>query len=152
MKGLLVDADDIVANWAFATYKMPPMLVDRALGILDNGKICGAILFQNWNRINVDMSYYGENTLSPGIVRTLCRFGLSVLNVSRCTVITSKRNRRLMRSLQRIGFRLEGTQRCFYGANDCNRNTAVRFVMFRDRIEQLAALKEPPNVDGAASH
>ncbi len=141
--GLLFEYDDKIAKWAFETWKMPSMSYDKAIGLVDNknGKLVGAVVFQCWNGFNVELSYYGlGHTLSAGIARCLARYVLFTFNVSRVTVSTRRKNRTLMRSLQRIGFKLEGAQHRFYGYRDCNRNTAIRFVMFRERIEQLAAL------------
>lgn len=140
--GLLFECDEEVAKWTFVTFKMPIMKYDRAIGIMSNkGQIIGSVLFQCFNGFNVELSYYGVRpTLSLGITRCLARYVLFTFNVSRVTVSTSRKNRNLMRSLQRMGFRLEGAQRRFYGHRDCNRNTAIRFVLFRERIEQIAAL------------
>src|SRR5262245_46395302 len=108
--GLLFECDAQVAKWAFDTFKMPYMTFDRAIGLLDkNGKIIGAVVFQSWNGFNVEMSYYGlRSTLSAGIVRCLARYVLFTFNVSRVTVSTRRKNKGLMRSLQRFGFKLEG--------------------------------------------
>lgn len=140
--GLLFECDEKIAKWAFDTFKMPHMNYDKSLGIIDkDGKLVGAVVFQCWNGYNVELSYYGlRPTLSAGIVRCLARYVLFTFNVSRVTVSTRRKNKSLMRSLQRMGFKLEGAQRRFYGQRDCNRNTAIRFVMFRERIEQIAAL------------
>ncbi len=140
--GLVFECDDQVAKWAFSTWTMPPMTYDRAIGIFDDKTgIVGAIVFQSWNGFNVEMSYYGlRPTLSAGIVRCLARYILFTFNASRITVTTRRKNKGLMRSLQRFGFKLEGAQQCFYGHRNCNRNTAIRFVMFRERLEQLAKL------------
>lgn len=143
--GLLFEHDDAIAKWAFETWRLlPQMKFDRAIGILDkDGKLVGAVVFQAWNGTNVELSYYGlRPTLSLGVVRCLSRYILFTFNVARVTVSTSRKNRGLMRSLQRIGFKLEGAQRRFYGHRDCNRNTAIRFVLFREQLEKLAAL--PP--------
>ena len=139
--GLLFECDDQVAAWTFEKFYLPPMKYDRAVGIVENKAIIGAILFQSWNGHNVELSYYSvKPTLSVGITRCLARYILFTFNVSRITVSTRRRNRNLMRSLQRMGFRLEGAQHRFYGHRDCNRNTAIRFVMFRERIEHYAKL------------
>lgn len=140
--GLLLDCDQHVVKWIHSVQQWPIELqCNRAIGIVDKeGKLCGAILFHFYNGYNVELSYYGANTLSPGIIRFIVKFALNIFNVSRLTVSVSKRKRRLMQSLQRLGFKLEGAQRCYYGHRDCNRNTAVRFVMFRDRLEQLAGI------------
>lgn len=139
--GLLFECDEQVASYIFDLYKQPPMKFDKAIGLVSHeGKLLGGILFQCWNGHNVELSYYGDGTMTPGIIRCIARISLTTFNVSRVTVTTGKRNKRFIKSLQKIGFRLEGAQRCYYGARDCTRNTAVRFVMFRDRIEQIARL------------
>ena len=88
---------------------------------------------------NINISGLGviPAKLDNGIVRALIR-GAQAFGPSRLTVVTAKKNRRLIRALQRIGFRLEGTQRCYYGHRDCARNTGVRLVMFREEIDRIA--------------
>ncbi len=86
--------------------------------------------------------FLGEWAGPPIIMRCLARYTLLMFNASRITVNTSKKNKRFIRSLIRFGFKLEGTSRRFYGLEDNNRNTAVRFVAFREDIEQVARIKE----------
>jgi RimJ/RimL family protein N-acetyltransferase len=141
--GILFECDEKVAEWLFDDLRKPIYKYDRALGLLNSsGILVGAILYQNWNGPNVELSYYGKNTLTLGIVRCIARFTLTAFNPARLTVITSKRNRQFMKALQKLGFRLEGIQRCYYGTRDCNRNTGVRFVAFRDAIERVAKITE----------
>jgi RimJ/RimL family protein N-acetyltransferase len=137
--GLLIGHDEAVANHLFSFYSQPKMQYDRCLGLINSkGVLVGAVLFHNWNGSNVEISYYGENTMTPGIIRCLARFILITFDASRLTAVTSKRNKRFVRSLQNFGFKLEGVQRCYYGHQDCIRNTGVRLVMFRNRLEELA--------------
>lgn len=139
--GLLFECDEAVANWLFEKYKWPRYKYDRAVGIIDkDSQLVGAVLFQNWNGNDVHISYYGHRTMSLGIIRCLARFTLLTFNPSRLTAVTSKRNRQFIRALQKIGFGIEGTQRCYYGPEDNRRNTGVRFVMFRAKMERLAKL------------
>lgn len=138
-KGLLLHCDHELGARLFAAYGQPPLKFDRCLGVVDNvGELVGYVLFHNWNGSNIELSYYGENTMTPGIIRCIARFIICTFDPARLTVIISKRNRRFLRSVQKIGFKLEGAQRCFYGKKDVARNTGIRFVMFRDRIDQLA--------------
>src|SRR3974377_1654869 len=124
--GLVIDDDNRVAAWVHATYQVFPIPCNRALGIvMEDGTLVGGVLLQNYNGVNIELSYYGPWTLTLGICRVIARVTVLEFNVARCTIITSKKNRRLMRSLQRFGWRLEGVQRCFYGKEDCNRNTGV---------------------------
>ena len=138
--GLLIGEDTLVAVWAASTFKRRQMPVDRAFGIVDNGLLKGAILLHNFNGINIEMSYYGPNTLTAGITRAVARVLITEFNVARLTVVTSKRNKRLMHGLTKLGFALEGHQKRFYGHNDCNRNTGVRFVAFREAICKVAGI------------
>jgi len=140
MHGLLLGHDELVSEWAFKTYRIFKMPVNRAIGIVDNNGIHGAIILQNYNGFNIELSYYGENTLSPGIVHSIARIVVNEFNASRLTVTTNKRNRGLIVGLGKLGFRLEGAQRCYYGRNDCDRNTGVRLVMFRERLDKLAGI------------
>lgn len=142
MRGLVIDRDEVVAKWAYTEYNLHEMPVDRAVGIIDGrGYLVGAALFHNFNGANVELSYYGPNTLTSNIARALARIAVGIFNVARLTVVTSKRNKRLIRGLLKLGFRLEGTQRCFYGHDDNTRNTGVRLAAFRDRIECVARMK-----------
>lgn len=141
LNGLLLGDDDKVANWAFSTFGFYPTRVDRALGIIDSNKaLVGAILFQNYNGTNVELSYYGPHTLTPGIVKAIAKVAIVEFNAARVTVVTSKKNKRLMRVLQRFGFKLEGAQRRYYGHRDCARHVGVRFVMFREEIDKIARI------------
>ena len=141
--GLLFDCDAVVADYLFKSYGSKPFKYDRAVGLLISGNLQGAVLFHYFNGFNVEMSYYGKSTMTAGVVRTIARYIICTFSPSRLTVMTSKRNKRYIRAFQRLGFKLEGTQRCYYGERDCNRNIAVRFVMFRDRIDEIARLETP---------
>lgn len=141
MISLLFEADDSVAAFIFDTYKLRPHQYNRAVGIVKDSKVVGGVLFHFWNGYDLNLSYYGKNTASLGVIRCIARFGVVTFpTISRCTVLTSKKNKRLMGAFQKLGFGLEGTQRCYFGSEDCPKNTAVRFVMFRERIDQLARI------------
>ena len=140
--GLLLGDDARVAAWAFDVFQRYPTVVNRALGVLDHNKnLVGAILLQNFNGTNIELSYYGPRTLSAGIARSIAKIVALEFNAARCTVVTSKKNKRLMRVLQRFGFCLEGSQRCYFGHRDCSRNTGIRFVLFRDKIDKMARIE-----------
>lgn len=150
--GLLLDCDETVAQFLFSTQKWAPFKFDRALGLVTDGKLNGAVLFHFYNGCNVDLSYYGKATMTAGVVRCIARYLIMTFNPARLTVATSKRNKRFIRSFQRMGFKLEGMQRRYYGHKDCNRNTAVRFVMFRERINEIARLETPLKEQTSVKH
>jgi hypothetical protein len=70
--GLLLGEDILVTSWANKSFNLFPVQYFRAVGIIDTdkGKIVGAAIFQNYTGTNVNLSYYGKNTLSAGIVRS----------------------------------------------------------------------------------
>ena len=139
IKGLLFDADEVVTSWVFTTYNKVPFKVDRALGVLEDGKLVGAALFSSYNTMNADLSYYGKNSITPGITKALARIALYELRLARCTVIVPKRPSYLVRKLGSglFGFRYEGVQRRYYGPTNSDRHTGCRFVLFREDMEKL---------------
>lgn len=142
--GLLYGADQHVIKWCFDWQEwklLKPMRFDGALGLVGPDKtLKGAVLLHGYNGNDIHISYFGANTLSPGIVRSIFQYIIAEFDPARVTVVVSKRNKRLIRSCQRFGFRLEGAQRCYYGKVDCIRNTGVRMVAFREQIERWAKL------------
>lgn len=147
--GLIIDDDQQIAAWATATFKLFPIPANRVLGVANReGKLVGCVLLQFFNGANIELSYYGYRTVSIGIVCSVARIILTEFNVSRVTVVVPKRNRQLCSSVQKLGWKLEGAMRCHYGHKDNWRNTGLRYVMFRDQIEKLAALD---NVKSAAT-
>lgn len=139
-KGLLLDCDEQVASWAFLVHNRIPMHIDRAIGVLDDGQLAGAILFSSYNTVNAELSYYGKNTLTPGIIRATARFALYELRLARLTVIVPKRPSFMLNRITKFGFRYEGVQRRHYGPTDSPRDTGCRFVVFREDMEKLAGL------------
>jgi len=146
--GLLLECDEQVAAWYSQVYQAPQIKVDRAVGLVKGSELVGAVIFHYGNGSNIEVSYYGPQTMSPGIVRYIAFCAVNYFDVSRLTVLVSKRNKALTRSLLKLGFKLEGAQRCYYGKADTIRNTAIRLVMFRDRLDQIAGKK---NVTTTAS-
>lgn len=136
-RGIVLDHDQAVAQWAFETFKYKPVKFDRCAGIInEGGKLIGAIFFQSFNGSNVEVSYYGANTVTLGIVKWI---GLQVLNsgCSRMTFTITKKHKRLIRAAKKLGFQYEGTCRRFYGDADNDQNAGVRLVMFRERVAEI---------------
>lgn len=140
-KGILLDCDEHVATWAYTTYNRFPVKADRAIGIVEDGKLIGAVIFSSYNSMNAELSYYGKNTATVGIIRAIARIALTDLRLARCTVIVPKRPSYLLRKLTRFGFRYEGVQRRYYGPTDASKFMGCRFVLFREDIEKLASVR-----------
>lgn len=138
--GLLLDCDRQVADYLFTKHVRPRMQYDAAFGIITDGVLTGGILLQSWNGFNVELSYYGYGTVTAGILRCLARLLVLKFDPARVTVTVSRKSRRVMKALPKLGFHLEGVQRRFYGNEDINRNTGVRFVMYREKIGEIAKI------------
>ncbi len=141
MRGVLLDADAYVAAWAFQTHNRVPMHMDRAIGIVEDGKLVGAAMFSSYNTVNAEFHYYGKATLSRGIVRVLSKIALYELRLSRLTIIVPKRPSYLLKKLHKFNFRYEGVQRRYYGPTDADKYKGCRFVMFREDMLRLAGLQ-----------
>jgi hypothetical protein len=117
------------------------MKVDRALGVVEDGKLVGAFIFTCYNGVNAELSYYGKDSITRGIVRQVARLALYELNLARCTITVPKRPAFLVKKVGKFYFRFEGIQRRFYGPTDAPKHTGCRFVLFREDIEKLASVK-----------
>ena len=141
MNGILLGYDQAVSEWAFKAHNKVPHHCDRGIGILNQERqLVGAALFHSWNGCNATLSYYGKGTASLGIIRSLAKIAILDLDLGRVTVVIPKKSKNLARKLLKLGFKVEGVQRCYFGHRDCPRHTGVRFVMFRERILALAQL------------
>ena len=96
-------------------------------------------MFSSYNGVNAELSYYGKNTITVGIIRAVAKIALYELHLARCTVIVPKRPSFLLKKLVKFGFRYEGVQRRQYGPTDSSRHTGCRFVVFKEDMEKLAA-------------
>lgn len=139
MRGLLLGQDQAVANWAFAAHGFKPTPVDAAIGIIEtDGTLKGAALFQRFNGHDIDLSYYGVGTMTPGIVRSIARAALG-LGAQRVTVTTAQANKRFTRAILRLGFIHECVRKRYYGhRDDLPEHTGMQMVMFKQRLEVLA--------------
>lgn len=134
--GLLFGHDHAVALWAFNEFKVRPMHVDAAIGIVRKHKLVGAAVFQNFSGHNVELSYYGPQTFSAGVARSLARFTIDRFNVDRLTMRTNRKNNSILKMFQRFGFKFEGVQQRYYGPF----GDAAIFVLFRQDLERIGGL------------
>ena len=133
---ILLNQDAWVANWTWQNWQLVPMPVNFAMGFIKEGNIIGSALFQWYNGNNIELNYYGPSTPTLGIARALARVALVKFNVQRVTIRTETVNRPIIRGMMKFGFRLEGSERHFYGKD----RHAVRLVMFREELERIARI------------
>lgn len=140
MNRLIFGHDAEIAAWAFRTFQRIPTPCVMAIGIIDPaGAVKGAVLFQEWNGCNIELSWFGPNTVTRGILRQVMTVVLDKFNVQRVTVRTMRRNKALVRSLPKLGWKYEGMMPGFYGP--ARGDAAVVFGLYRDGIARLAGRK-----------
>jgi RimJ/RimL family protein N-acetyltransferase len=136
--GLLFGHDLPVATWAWNEFKLTPMHINSAVGIVRSNYLIGAAIFQNYSGHNVELSYYGPQTFSAGIARTLARFTIERFKVDRLTMRTNRKNSSIMKMFQRFGFKFEGVQHRYYGPF----GDAAVFVLFKEDLERIGYKKD----------
>ncbi len=138
--GLLIGEDEAVSLWTYKSFNIYPQPVNKAWGVMNGkGNLVGGILFQNFNGVALELSCYTqEHTITLGICRAIAHVVISDFKVGRLTVVTSRRNKRLIRACLKLGFKIEGVMRCFYGHIDNKKNTGVRLVAFKDALNKVA--------------
>lgn len=132
---ILEQQDFAVAAWTWNAFRLTPMYVNRAFGILADSELVGSVIFSNFNGANVDASYYGEDVISAGLVRAMARFVLEVFHVHRLTFhIKQSDRRRLKNHLRWFGAVHEGILRDYYGDG----NDALQYAIFKKQLIKIA--------------
>ena len=135
MNTYLITGRDIeIADWAFTTFNFHPTQFCMAVGVATkDAGLVGACLFHAHNGPDVELSYYGPNTLTLGLVKRLAQIAVERLGVSRITARTSRANKVMTRGIKKIGFEYEGIRKCGYGSQD-----AVMYGLYGKNLAKLA--------------
>lgn len=133
MKNLLLGYDKQVSEWAFKAFGYQPISCDLAVGILDGDRIVGAALFHAYNGHDVEISYYGPQTMTLGVVRKIAKLAVEGLGVSRITARTLKSNKQMTRGIKGIGFQFECVRKNGYGEKD-----AIMYGLYGEKLAKLA--------------
>ncbi len=131
---LMFNQDQAVADWVSKKWGKPLQSWYYAVGILNKeGVLRGAATFHNFNGNNIELCYYGPKTISKDVVFGLCRFIFDHLKATRLTISVPRKNKILTKSVRKMGFKVEGVLRHFYGPY--NRDEAIIFgVLSTDSI------------------
>lgn len=133
MKTFLLGRDIEVAGWAFQTFGFHPTQYCMAVGIVEDGLLVAACMFHAHNGPDVELSYYGPNTLTLGLVKGIAKIATECLGVSRITARTSRSNKVMTRGIRKVGFQYEGIRKCGYGDQD-----AVMYGLYGKNLAKLA--------------
>jgi hypothetical protein len=128
----VIGHDREVAEWAFQTFNFMPTQFCMAIGIANKDGLIAACLFHAHNGPDVELSYYGPNSLTLDIVKGIARIAVEYLGVSRITARTSRTNK-LRKSIHKIGFAFEGVRKCGYGDQD-----ALMYGLYGKNLAKLA--------------
>ena len=133
MKYLLSGCDENIANWTSEKFGIRCMDYNMALGIVDDGRVVGSVLFSAYNGHDVEISYFGPNTMTLGLVKQIAKIAVNHLGVSRITARTTRNNKTMTRGVKKIGFEYEGIRHNAYGEYD-----AVMYGLYGDKLAKLA--------------
>jgi RimJ/RimL family protein N-acetyltransferase len=133
MKILATGNDQVVINWTMERFGVYCTKVDMAIAIIEDSEIVGSCFFQAHNGPDIELSYYGPNTLSLPLVKQIAKITTDHFGVSRITVRTMKSNKKLTRGIHKLGFVFEGIRHQGYGNTD-----AVMYGLFGKNLARLA--------------
>lgn len=124
-----------IAAWLGGELKVtfaPPYM---ALASVDaRGVIIGAIVLNNFDGANIDLTGAGQGAFMPKIVRGIARYVFNQLGCYRVTLKTRRSNKAARKLLNRH-FKYEATLRHWFGMED-----AFQFRMCRDECPWLGAI------------
>ena len=133
MKTLLRDCDAELAAWVRSKFQYSIGGYDMAVGILDDGALVGCFMFHAYNGHDVELSYFGPNTMDLGITRKIARIAVDELGVSRITVRTARNNKIIKRGIKKLGFEFEGIRKHGYGEYD-----AIMYGLYGRNLARMA--------------
>jgi len=133
MRILASGNDQLIIDWTYHNFGVLCTKVDIALDVIENDQIVGACFFQAHNGPDVELSYFGPNTLSLDLVKQIAKIAVDHLGVSRITIRTAKSNKSLTKNAHKLGFVYEGIRHHAYGNED-----AVMFGLFGENLARLA--------------
>ncbi len=133
MKHLVADQDGMFAEWTFQTFNQPRHHYELCLGIIDEGKLVGSVMWEAYRGYDIEISYYGPNTMTLGIARACARMAMDYFGVSRVTARTSRANKVMTRGIKGIGFEYEGVCHKGYGDQD-----AIIYGLYGHKLARLA--------------
>ena len=87
-----------------------------AIGVADETGLKGAAVYNNWNRWQIEISFYGPGCLTRPVIRSfLLAYPFDDLGAGRVTARTRRSNKTMQRLFPRLGFEMEGVLKRFYG-------------------------------------
>jgi hypothetical protein len=132
---LVFGQDDQVAKWVsenIGIVMVPPYVAIG--GTRDGRTLCIGVVFNDYNKSNVEISLYGPGALTRGNISAIYQYAFNQLGVNRVTAKTRRTNKRMQKLLPKFGFKYEGTSARYFGPSKAD--DAIRFVLFPEEAEK----------------
>ncbi len=127
-----------IGGWYFSKIEKPNydvMSIYCAMGILKDGTLKGAAIFNNYNYYNMEVHFYGPGCVTSKTWRTVLRYAFNDCRVLRLTTMTNRGNKKVLRVLPRLGFKYETSLKKFYGIDKSQ--DAIVHVMYPEDAERF---------------
>ena len=133
MKQLIYGHDEKIAAWTQDTFGIRPYKYDMAVGILAHGQLVGSVMWHAYRGHDIEVSYFGPQTMTLGILRQCARIAVDHFGVSRVTARAVKSNKTMTKGVKKIGFEYEGICHNGYGDED-----AIMYGLYGHKLARLA--------------
>lgn len=116
---ILYDADDFIIQ--FVSSRIPSMAGQsfgpcRAVGIVRGDTLLGGIVWHNFRGFSIDVSIAFDRAdwARPSTLRNIFAYPFFQLNVVRITALVGRKNKKMRKFSEGVGFKLEGVARAGY--------------------------------------
>lgn len=143
MSELVFDQDSIVGQWVAS--RIPHIQTSENLGdfvaigvVNSDGNEIAGIVYNNYRHTNIELQFASEDPkwATPRTIGLLLSYPFIQLGVPRVTCICNKRNKRIRRFLEGVGFKNEGTIRETLPMPDGKLENAIIYGMIRREAER----------------
>ena len=104
------------------------------MGILKDNTLQGAAIFQNYNKSNIEIHFYGPGAVSIKSWRNALWYAFDYLKVNRLTTMCERKNKQVLKALPRLGFKYETSLKRYFSLD--SGSDAIVHVMFKDDAQK----------------
>jgi RimJ/RimL family protein N-acetyltransferase len=132
---LALGNDEAVGKWLSEKLGVPihPPFVTMSI-LDDNDHIHGAMLFNNYNGFNIEVTIYGKGVWNRRFIKATISYAFDQLKVLRLTGRTKRSNKEMCSLFPRLGFEFEFPMKHYFGPS--KGDDALIFRMTRDNARK----------------
>jgi len=128
---LLFGHDQVVAEWCERKCGVKFKTLWKSIGAIDEeGRLIGAAVLHDLTQYDVELSFYGPNTLTMDMCRAIAWHCFIQQGLERISIHVRRSNRRLLKALPAMGWRWEGVKHHLFG-ND-KKDDGILFGILRE--------------------